>query len=57
MVKVEDFKVAFVQSIGNFVSPLIQTQSVVDPECIKIQAHGCIKKPMRIGIVGSRSAP
>jgi hypothetical protein len=57
MVKVEDFKEAFLQSIGNFVSPLIQTQSVVDPECIKIQAHGCIKKPMRIGIVGSRSAP
>jgi hypothetical protein len=56
MVKVEDVKDAFLQSFGNFFSPLMQ--SAVGPElCNELKAHGFIKKPMRIGIVGSRSAP
>jgi hypothetical protein len=55
-VKVEDVKDAFLQSFRNFVSPLMQ--SSVGPDLRnELKAHGFVKKPMRIGIVGSRSAP
>jgi hypothetical protein len=53
MVKVEDVKR---QSFDNFVSP--HMQSAVGPElCNELQPHGFLKKPMRVGTVGSRSAP
>jgi hypothetical protein len=55
MVKAEDVKRAFLQSFGNFVSPL--TQTAVGPELRNDpQAYGFVKKPMHVGIVSSRSA-
>jgi hypothetical protein len=57
MVKVEDFK-DFLQSCGYFASPLIQIYLQFSLNFVMdLHAHGFVKKPMRVGIVGSRSAP
>jgi hypothetical protein len=55
MVAVEEVKHASLQSVGNFVSPLMQ--SAVGPELRnELEAHGFVKKPTGVGIVSSRSA-
>jgi hypothetical protein len=58
MVKVEDFKEDFLQSCDNFASPLIQIYLQFSLNFVMdFHVHGFVKKSMRIGIVGSRSAP
>jgi hypothetical protein len=57
IVKIEDLKAAFLHCFGNFVSPLMK--SAVGQKFVMNLKRMVffVKKPMRVGIVGSRSAP